>query len=111
MVHSHQSAAHLSLNPVALGCYSVATCSAVGAVLGLFTHHFPLIGFSAITGLYVVIGVISQLLTKTQPRLAASHSMIRDTSGVENLVAEAVTASHDVDATKGRVRALAAATR
>ena len=80
-----------SVNPVALSSYSVAICSFSIAALGMGFSHWPSGALAGVGGFYLIVGFFS----RTSPLIANSHGaehadVSRQTSGAENLIAEAV---------------------
>ena len=90
MSHSASSVSKLSVNPVALSCYSVAVCSFAVSVLGLPFSHWPSGALAGVGGFYLIVGLFSHMATST----VAGHEIGGQTSNADNLIAEAVGASH-----------------
>lgn len=80
-----------SINSVFLSCVAVAICSFGGALIGLISSHFPSKNLAAVGAFYLVIAVFSYFSKKTKNADSKPHNLSLHTSGVDNLVAEAVT--------------------
>ena len=90
MSHNAESVSPPSMNPVALSSYSVAACSFAASILGLGFSHWPSAGLVSVGGFYLIVGLLNRTSLKSAVTEVPTQEISRQTSGADNLVAEAV---------------------
>ena len=96
MSHNAQSASRLSMNPVALSSYSVAICSFATSILGLGIGHWPSGALAGVGGFYLIVGLFNRTAPQSAFNNESAQEISRQTSGADNLVAEAVGGSREL---------------
>jgi hypothetical protein len=94
-----QSAPGVTLNPVVLSCYAVAICSFITAGIGLGITHFPSVGLAIVGVFYLIVAVVGRVSSRRAQGRNAVPQISLQTSGADNLVAEAIILAREPSAT------------